>query len=190
MAIHWSTAQLGSALSRWIGLGFASGSACFLIGPFPGYVQLLGAEADGITFFVGSLVFTAAAKLQALSTHGGDRLPSLIQFAGTIFFNVNTFRAMQTSISNSQVDRLIWAPEAAGSACFLISGAIAYQSVRATGHAVRRNREWRTAAVNLAGCVLFGISTIASYVVPETGDVVALAAANWTTALGALCFLA
>ena len=72
MAIHWSTAQLGSALSRWIGLGFASGSACFLIGPFPGYVQLLGAEADGITFFVGSLFFTAAATLQALSTHGGS----------------------------------------------------------------------------------------------------------------------
>jgi hypothetical protein len=189
MAIHWSSARLGSGLNRWIGLGFAIGSACFLIGPSPGYVQLVGAEADGITFFVGSLFFTGAATLQALSARGGDRLPSLIQFAGTIFFNVNTFRAMQTSISNSQVDRLIWAPEAAGSACFLISGAIAYQSVRATGHAVRRNREWRIAAVNLAGCVLFGISTIASYVVPETGDVVALAAANWTTALGALCFL-
>jgi hypothetical protein len=83
MAIHWSTAQLGSGLSRWIGLGFAIGSACFLIGPFPGYVQLVGAEADGITFFVGSLFFTAAATLQALSAQGGDRLPSLIQFAGT-----------------------------------------------------------------------------------------------------------
>jgi peptidoglycan/LPS O-acetylase OafA/YrhL len=45
------------------------------------------------------------------------------------------------------------------------------------------------AAVNLAGCVLFGISAIASYVVPSTGSVLALAPANWGTALRALCFL-
>lgn len=140
-------------------------------------------------FFVGSIFFTTAALLQALSSQGADRLPSLIQFAGTIFFNVSTFRAMESTFSNSQVDRVIWAPEAAGSVCFLVSGALAYHSVRLAGHAARRNREWRIAAVNLAGCVFFGISTIASYVVPETGDVLSLAAANWTTGLGALCFL-
>jgi len=33
-----------------------------------------------------------------------------------------------------------------------------------------------------------GISAIASYVVPSTGSVLDLAAANWCTALGALCF--
>ena len=43
--------------------------------------------------------------------------------------------------------------------------------------------------MNLAGCVLFGISAIASYIVPSSGSVLDLAAANWTTALGALCFL-
>jgi LPXTG-motif cell wall-anchored protein len=45
------------------------------------------------------------------------------------------------------------------------------------------------AAVNLTGCVLFGVSAIASYVVPSTGSVLALAPVNWGTALGALCFL-
>jgi hypothetical protein len=45
------------------------------------------------------------------------------------------------------------------------------------------------AAVNLAGCVLFGVSAIASYIVPTTGTVLDLAAVNWGTALGALCFL-
>ena len=44
------------------------------------------------------------------------------------------------------------------------------------------------AAVNLVGCVLFGVSAIASYVVPSSGSILDLAAANWTTALGALCF--
>jgi hypothetical protein len=189
MAIHWASRHLGSRLTVWIGVLFAIGSACFFVGPFPGFVQLVGAKADGMVFFVGSLFFTSAALLQAHQASDRDRLPALIQFAGTIFFNVDTFRAMQTTFSNSQVDRLIWAPEAAGSACFLISGAMAYESVRAAGHAARHNREWRIAAINLAGCVFFGISTIASYVVPSTGDVLDLAAANFTTALGALCFL-
>jgi hypothetical protein len=45
------------------------------------------------------------------------------------------------------------------------------------------------AAINLAGCVLFGISAIASFVVPSEGTILDLAAANWTTALGGLCFL-
>jgi hypothetical protein len=44
------------------------------------------------------------------------------------------------------------------------------------------------AAVNLLGCVFFGISAIASYVVPSSGSVLDLAAVNWGTGLGALCF--
>jgi hypothetical protein len=52
-----------------------------------------------------------------------------------------------------------------------------------------RTLDWRIAVVNFAGCVFFGISAVAGYVVPETGDVLDLAAANVTTSLGALCFL-
>jgi hypothetical protein len=43
-------------------------------------------------------------------------------------------------------------------------------------------------AVNLAGSIFFGVSAIASYVVPSSGSTLDLAAANFTTALGALCF--
>ena len=50
--------------ARWMALCFALGSACFLVGPFPGYVQLVGEAADGITFFVGSILFTAGGALQ------------------------------------------------------------------------------------------------------------------------------
>lgn len=44
------------------------------------------------------------------------------------------------------------------------------------------------AAVNFVGCALFGIAAIASNVVPETGSILALAPANFGTALGGLCF--
>jgi hypothetical protein len=189
LAINWATHHFEPGPTLRIGLGFAIGSVCFLVGPFPGLVELVGAEADAVVFFVGSLFFTAAALEQAQQSEGSDRLPSLIQFAGTIYFNVDTFRAMEAAFNDTQTDRLIWAPEAIGSACFLLSGVIAYRSVRAAGHAAGGSPEWRIAAINLAGCVFFAISTVASYVVPKTGTALDLGAANWTTGLGALCFL-
>ena len=42
----------------------------------------------------------------------------------------------------------------------------------------------------MLGCIFFGISAIAGYVVPSTGSILDQAAANWTTSLGAACFLA
>jgi hypothetical protein len=189
-----------AAWDRWIAVGFAVGSVCFFVGPFPGFVQLVGPGADGVVFFAGSIFFTLAAGLEVREATlrrgrrwGAD--PSwwsaAIQFVGTLLFNLSTFAAMQDGLSTTQQNRLVWSPDVFGSAAFLISGALAYRV--ATGPRllpVRRNRDWTMAAVNLAGCVFFGISAVASYVVPSTGSVLDLAAANWTTALGAACFFA
>jgi YrhK-like protein len=171
---------------RWVAVGFAIGSVCFLVGPFPGFLQLVGARADAWVFFIGSLFFTAAACLELL--HASADRPrrdatwwsAAIQFAGTLFFNLSTGDVLRSDLSTHQEDRLIWAPDAFGSACFLISGVLAYRV---------STRPRTMAGINLAGCVLFGISAVASYIVPETGSILDLAAANWTTALGALCFL-
>ena len=43
--------------------------------------------------------------------------------------------------------------------------------------------------MNLLGCVAFGISAVASYVVPTTGNQINVSTVNTFTALGALCFL-
>jgi hypothetical protein len=183
---------------RWIAIGFAVGSACFLVGPFPGFVQLVGPGADGAVFFAGSTFFTLAALLEVrestlrLGRWAAD--PSwwsaAVQFVGTLLFNLSTFAAMQDGLSTGQANRLVWAPDLFGSAAFLISGALAYRvASRARPGGARRGREWTMAAVNLTGCVLFGISAVASYIVPSTGSILDLAAANWTTGLGALCFL-
>jgi hypothetical protein len=199
--------------SWWIGVLFAIGSACFFVGPFPGFINLVGSAADGVVFFVGSLFFTSAALLQYLEAANADRdltgsrwharirlltfeprridwWATLIQLVGTLYFNVDTFRAMQDSFDTSDVDRLVWRPEAFGSICFLIAGLLAYLEVRGGGivHA-RRTLEWKIATVNFAGCILFGVSTVGGYVLPSTGDALNLAIANAGTALGALCFL-
>jgi hypothetical protein len=170
---------------RSIAYGFAIGSACFFVGPFPGFVELVGPGADGVVFFVGSVFFTFAAGLElreaTLRLGRWARNPSwwsaAIQFAGTLLFNLNTFDAMRDGLSTEQENRLVFAPDLFGSACFLISGVLAYRAGAST-----------MAAVNLAGCLLFGISAVASYIVPSTGSVLDLAAVNWCTALGALCF--
>ena len=187
--------------ARWdrlIAIGFAVGSACFLVGPLPGFVQLVGAGADAAVFFAGSIFFTLAAGLEL--REGTLRLgrwaadPSwwsaAIQFAGTLLFNLSTFAALQDGLSSRQEDRLVWAPDVYGSACFLASGMLGYRvAAGAWLRPVRRDRELRMAAVNLTGCVLFGISAVASFIVPASGSILDLAAANWTTSLGALCFL-
>jgi hypothetical protein len=185
---------------RWMALFFATGSLCFLVGPFPGYAQLVGAAADAATFFVGSILFTAGGALQTWLSFGERHVPgsgraawraAAIQSAGTLFFNVTTFQALHTSVSNADYDRLVWRPDAFGSICFLVSGAIAYAASPRRGWLpARGGAGWWQPAVNLLGCVFFAISAVAGYVVPSEGSILDLAAANWNTSLGAACFLA
>jgi hypothetical protein len=185
---------------RWMALAFALGSTCFLVGPFPGYVQLVGESADAVTFFVGSILFTLGGALQSWLAWPDRRSPgegragwwaAIIQSAGTLFFNVTTYQAMHTALTSSEYDRLVWRPDWRGSICFLVSGAIAYHaSPRRGWRPLRAGPGWWQPAVNLLGCVFFGISAVAGYVVPSTGTMLDLAAANWNTSLGAACFLA
>ena len=127
----------------WIGVLFAIGSTCFLVGPFPGLVELVGSEIDGVVFFVGSIFFTSAATLQYVE--GGlfrprrlDWWSNAIQLAGTLFFNVSTFDALRRGLDANEYDRLVWTPDARGSVCFLVSGclamlAVARRAARGTG---------------------------------------------------------
>jgi hypothetical protein len=168
--------------------------------PFPGYVQLVGESADGVTFFVGSILFTFGGALQSWLAWASRRSPggglaawwaAIVQSAGTLFFNVTTYQAMHNALSSPDYDKLGWRPDWRGSICFLVSGAIAYlASPRRGWRPIRGEAGWWQPAVNLLGCVFFGISAVAGYVVPSTGSMLDLAAANWNTSLGAVCFLA
>lgn len=185
---------------RWMALCFAAGSACFLIGPFPGYVELVGDRADSITFFVGSILFTGGGALQSLLAFPERHSPGIgragwwsaaIQSAGTLFFNVTTYRAMHIALTSSEYNKLVWRPDALGSICFLVSGMIAYRASARRGWLPARGTiGWWEPSINLLGCIFFGIAAVAGHVVPSSGSMMDLAAANWNTALGAACFLA
>ena len=179
----------------WIGVLFAVGSLCFLVAPFPGFLQAVGSTVDGAVFFVGSLFFTSAATLQLVDSieEGSSRLDlwsSRTQLVGTLLFNVNTFRALNAQIGSTSYDRLVWRPDAVGSALFLASGVLAYVAV--SGGLLRRPPRTRPgvgAAANLLGCVAFGVAAVGAYLVPSTGELVSETVSNAGTAFGALCFL-
>jgi len=172
----------------WIGVLFMVGSTAFALGSAPFYAELVDPALVGITFFVGSVFFTTASLLQLKQTPRVDRLDwwaCVVQFAGTLFFNVTTFTAMNDALSTAQEDIRVWAPDAFGSACFLLASGLALAAVWS-----RRDTPWRIAWLNMLGSVFFGIAAVTSWVVPDTGELLNTEATNAFTFLGAVCFFA
>ena len=182
------------ATTTWTGALFGLGSTCFLVGPLPGFAELVGLRADGRVFFVGSVFFTSAALVQWRSTSWSrDRTlwwSGTWQLAGTLFFNRSTYHALDTAVGSAHYNQVVWRPDALGSVCFLVAGALAW---RAAGGSWRRRPaptpDGRIAVVNMAGCVAFGVSALTAYVVPSTAHEVDATLAALTTSLGALAFL-
>jgi hypothetical protein len=196
--------------SWWIGVLFAIGSILFALGALPGYAQAVGRLADSITFFVGSLFFTSAAFLQysesedvsggpptgrwvrlvSLRPHQIDWWASGIQLIGTVYFNVSTAVAISTDLNAETARHHVWRPDAVGSVCFLVASGLAWAEV-SHGWAswAPRKTSWWITLLNLVGSVAFGVSAVASYVVPATGQIRDLQRSNVGTFVGALCFL-
>ena len=198
--------------SWWISVLFVIGSTCFLVAPLPAFLEQVGGQTDSTVFFVGSIFFTSAATLQWLETINADRGPgsstqartrwvaweprridwwvSGVQLLGTLFFNATTFRALTTAVDQPSYDQVVWKPDAFGSICFLVSGYLAYVEVAGgVVSRVPRTLEGAVVGVNLAGCLAFGVSAVAGFVVPSTGAPMSVSVANAATCIGALGFL-
>ena len=188
-------------LTWWIGLLFAVGSTCFLIGPIPWYADAVGARTDAATYFVGSLFFTTAAYLsyvQVIRPAGARWIAweptvmgfwaTFIQWIGTLFFNVTTLAGL-LSLDHAAAERYVWRPDTLGSVCFLVSSAIAFAEAGHRWFSWRPGeRDWHITALNLWGSVFFGISAIGAYVLPDD-SLYNTAWSNGGTFLGAACFL-
>jgi cytochrome bd-type quinol oxidase subunit 2 len=171
---------------------FALGSLCFLGGSVAAQWASSPGAVIGVTFFCGSLMFTAAAYLQFSDAGEGiDRRAAAVQLAGTVLFNISTFAAMRHGLTTHEENARVWAPDAFGSIAFLVASAMACVAVRRSGRRLRRRSlPWWIAALNLLGSVAFGIAAVASLVEPSSGLPLSARIANAGTSLGAACFLA
>ena len=89
------------------------------------------------------------------------------------------------NIAAATADQRVWRPDALGSAAFLVASALAWMDARGA----RATRDWWIGAANMLGSIAFGVSAVAAYVVPATGDVWNAELSNLGTLVGALCFL-
>lgn len=180
---------------------FAAGSTLFAFGA--ALAQLPGGTAviTGISFFAGSILFTAAALTQwRLSgrprfagwngAEASDWWSAAVQFAGTLCFNVSTFSALM-SLSPAGERQDVWRPDVYGSAAFLISSLLA---VHACSDRDRlwdpASRSWKATWLNLLGSVAFGVSAFAARIPAGAVDVANPTIEDAGTFAGAVCFLA
>ena len=152
-------ARLNCAIA-WL---FMLGASCFALGAIPAYVHAVGAAADAITFFVGSIFFTSASYLQLVQAQSPGMtdvdeqrqhtrvrvvpwawrpdnknwLAAATQFPGTLFFNISTFAETAHNLTAAEADRHVWRPDIFGSILFLAASAFA---ISALGIGFRRLR--------------------------------------------------
>jgi hypothetical protein len=193
----------------WIAVLFAVGSLLFALGAVPGYASAVGARWDAVTFFAGSLFFTAAAFLTYReAVDAGPQRPgaaqrffvfqprridwwaTAVQLVGTLYFNVSTGNAMRVDLTAQAANQHVWRPDAVGSVCFLVASALAWFEV-CHGWAGWRPRSWSwwITLANLVGSVAFGVSAVAGYINPATGQLHNAERSNLGTLAGAVCFL-
>jgi hypothetical protein len=204
-----------SRLNTAIAALFMVGSASFVLGSVPAYVNAVGGIADSVTYFVGSIFFTVASYCQLLQSqspqqtdvgarqqhqpapvrlmawlpHDKGWVAAATQFPGTLLFNISTFAALAHNATVREEDHHVWRPDFFGSTLFLIASAYA---IVALGRVVRvrpRSVPWWIAWLNMLGSLLFMWSAVASYVLPTTGDLINSRASIMGTLLGAICFL-
>jgi hypothetical protein len=195
---------------------FMIGSACFVLGSVPAYIDAVGGTADSVTYFVGSIFFTSASfgqliqaqspamtgvderqqsvrervRLWAWLPHDRNWLAAATQFPGTLAFNVSTFAALLHNATVTQQDRRVWRPDFVGSTLFLVASAFAILALGRFVSYPPRSLPWWIAWINMVGSILFMASAIASYVVPGTGQMIDEPWSLAGTLFGALCFLA
>lgn len=171
---------------------FAIGSALFALATVPGFAPVAGAGAANALCFAGSFFFTSAAWLQLSGAKAASRvewLSAATQFMGTLLFNVSTGAAVWAHAVSAE-RRLVWAPDATGSAAFLVSGALGIAAVAVTAGAFApHSRDWQAQWANMIGCLAFGASALGAFVT-RTGVTEDALLANTGTFVGALCFLA
>jgi len=213
----WAPQRLAWWIALFFIVGSACFAAGSFASNWPQYwpAGLANSRVINLVFFTGSLFFTTAAGLQALEAINGDVADigassgtdqrswrwfawkphnagysaSLIQFIGTLLFNLNTGDAMLSQLTWLEEEILIWTPDVIGSICFLVSSYLALVEVSHRFWSVQPEQlSWWIVMINLLGSIAFMLSAVFSFLPPSGRGAEWLWGANFYTLLGAMCF--
>ena len=204
------------SLTWWVAILFMIGSACFVAGSVVSlyFESSFSSLSINMTFFIGSLFFTAAAYGQYLEVInaditnetylGGEKtewtwwawrpknlgfVASASQLAGTILFNINTVNCFYTGLSYMAENIVIWLPNLIGSILFLVSAFFAWLEIFHDKQVKAfYSVTWWIVWINILGSVLFQRSAFRSFVHLDSGELVNGVIALNATMYGAICF--
>ncbi|WP_430735006.1 hypothetical protein [Halodesulfovibrio aestuarii] len=197
-------------INYWVAVLFMVGAFLFTI---PGFLSDSYSAYFDIIFCCGSIFFTSAAYLQLIESINKDitnpelfrtqrchwiriawrpknlgYLSSVVQFMGTLLFNVNCVAAL-FAVTPVEKNISIWLPGMLGSICFLLSCAFAWLEIyRDRSIKAFRSEEWWIVWVNIVGSIAFQISSSVAFYLPQTGDVFAPEMASGYLTFGGGCF--
>ena len=206
-----STWWAPGARGWWIAVLFAVGSLLFALGAVPGYASAVGARWDAVTFFIGSLFFTAAGFLTyreavdagrshctppggassstspAGSTGGRPRCNWPEPCSST---SAPATRCGKTCPRRPRISTCGGRTRLARSASWWPARWPGSRSATAGPGWRPRSWSWWITLLNLIGSVAFGVSAVAGYINPATGQLHNAERSNLGTLIGAVCFLA
>jgi hypothetical protein len=197
------------------GLSFFLGGGLFTLGALLAQYDVASPTTIDWTFLVGGFWFSTGAYVALVQEVNSPRrigsdgalaarpwrwwayepyrpgwVAAFVLFCGTLAFAISLVDAFLT-LTATQENRLIWAPEMVGCILFLVSGHIGIIEVcHGRFRSMTSSLGWWIVVVNQIGSWLFLLSGLAAFVRPATGDVISVLAINWGTALGAACFSA
>ena len=192
-AVPGYTSAVGA---RWDAVTFFIGSLFFTAAGFLAYREAVDAGPQAAS--AGPLAADAVRAPDAarrrffvFQPRRIDWWATAVQLAGTVYFNVSTGNAVRADLTAQAAHQHVWRPDAVGSVCFLVASALAWFEV-CHGWAAWRPRSWAwwITLANLIGSVAFGVSAVAGYIDPATGQLHNAERSNLGTLIGAVCFFA
>src|SRR5499427_921056 len=173
----------------WIAILFATGSLLFAIGSLFFTTASFLSYREAVDAAPGALN-PAQRRFFVYQPGRIDWWATAVQLVGTVYFNISTGLAMVTDLSAQAAHQHVWRPDAIGSVCFLVSSALAWYETCHGWVAWRpRSWSWWITLANLVGSIAFGVSAVAGYINPVTGQVHNAGRADTQTLIGAVCFL-
>jgi len=176
------------SLTWWIAVVFTVGSVFFVAGSL-GAVSGPTRWWPNLLYFVGSALFTMGAGLQLAEAMRAGRdilhaasaprprlrhwflLPgrldwnaTVIQFTGTVLFNINCFFGMSMSLTHEEEDMRVWVPSTLASLLFVVASHLAFVEAEGAWLAWRPRRlDWWITVGSLLGSLGFLGASIAGF---------------------------